>query len=144
MTLEELALVCQEAAAQLVARGARPIPPTVVLPLPSATKVVVLEGFPDDDAERHAALSAFAADEMVPHGAPCFGFVAEAALGEGDAAVDVVLLAYGARRRPTRLTAAALADGELGPWSTAEDLDPTALPFVRPLQHAADLAEPAG
>lgn len=148
MTLEELAVVCQEAARALAARGERPVPATVVLPLPQATRVVVLDGFPDDDAARHAALSRFAADEMVPRGAPCFGFVAEAALatdpgaGRGGAQVDVLVVAYGARRRATHVVAAVLDDGGLGAWSPPEELDPAAMPFVRPLQHAADLAEP--
>lgn len=149
MTLEELALICQEAARELVARGERPVPAAVVLPLPDATKVLVLDGFPDDDRDRHAAMSRLAAEEMVPRSAPCFGFVAEATLEDGDGdgeasgpggGVDVVVVAFGARGRGTHATAAPLDADGVGSWTPAEPLDPTALPFLAPLQHAADLA----
>lgn len=137
MTLDELRALCEEAARDLVARTGRPHPPTAVLPLPDATKVTTLEGFPEDDVTRHDALSRFAADEMVPRQAPCFGFLAEAVVDD----VDVLLVAYGARGHGTHLMAAPLTEGGgLGEFTAPEPLDPAALPFLRPLQHAADTA----
>lgn len=144
MTLDELRVVCEEAARELVARHGSPLPAAVVLPLPERTEVATLDGFPDDDEDRHLALSHFAADRMVPASAPCFGFVAEAELAADDEAVDVVVVAYGARQRGTWVTAATLADGQLGAFGDSEQLDPAALPFLRPLQHAADMATPPG
>jgi hypothetical protein len=50
-----------------------------------------------------------------------------------------VLVAYGARRHAPELTAAHFdADGSLDAFVRAEPLDPTALPFLHPLQHAVD------
>lgn len=140
MTIEELRQLCQEAARDLVTRGGSPVPAAVVLPAATQTRVMVLEDFPDDDDDRHLVLSHFAADHMVPAGAPCFGFIAEAELDDGAATHDVVVVAFGARQRGTWITAATLDAGELGPFSAAEQLDAAALPFVRPLQHAADMA----
>lgn len=143
MTFDELRQLCQEAARDLVARHGSPLPSAIVLPLPSRTQVTTLDGFPDADEDRHLALSHFAADRMVPAGAPCFGFVAEAELAGGDdAAVDVVVVAFGARRRGTWVTAAPLHEGQVGEFGPTEQLDPAALPFLRPLQHAADMASP--
>lgn len=143
MTLDELRQLCQEAARDLVVRHGSPVPAAVVLPLPAQTQVATLEGFPDADEDRHLALSHFAADRMVPSGAPCFGFVAEAELAtDDDDAVDVVIVAYGARQRGTWVTAAPLREGKLGEFSPSEQLDPAALPFLRPLQHAADITTP--
>lgn len=142
MTLDELASLCREAAHDLAAREPRPYPATVLLPLEGATRVVALASFPDDDAARHQALAVFAADEVVPGGAACFGFMAEAVLGTAADATDVLLVAYGARRRGTRLTAAPIQDGGLGAFLADEELDPAALPFLQPLQHAVDLAAP--
>lgn len=139
MTLEQLQLLVQEAAHQLVGRTERPHPVTVVLPLAGSTRVLSLETFPDDDTDRHELLSRFAAEKMVPVNASCFGLLAEAEAAEGG---DLLLVVYGARRRGSFVTAAPLAeDGTLGEFVPAEPLEPTALPFVRPLQHAADLAE---
>lgn len=143
MTLDELRLLCQEAARELQARHGSPVPTAVVVPLPERTQVATLPDFPADDAERFAALSHFAADRMVPAGAPCFGFVAEAEVDADDTSVDVVLVAYGARQRGTWVTAAHRDGDELGPFGDAEPLDAAALPFLRPLQHAADTATPA-
>lgn len=142
MTLDELRQLCQEAARDLVARYGSPLPSAVVLPLPGQTQVATLDGFPDTDEDRHLALSHFAADRMVPAGAPCFGFVAEAELATDDGVVDVVVVAYGARQRGTWVTAAPLLDGRLGEFGPTEQLDAAALPFLRPLQHAADMAAP--
>ena len=142
MTLDELRALCHEAARDLVDRNAGSVPAAVVLPLPASTQVATLEGFPDDDQQRHWVLSKFAADRMVPSGVPCYGFVAPAELDAGDdGRVDVVLVAYGARHRGSWVTAAPLDGAALGPFSEAEQLDPTALPFLQPLQHAADLAQ---
>ena len=148
MRLEELEVVCHEAARNLVARGSRPVPASVILPLPEATRVVTLPDFPDDDPTRFDLLSAFARDTMRPANAPCYGFVAEAVADAGGQPVDVVVVAYGARQHRPRITAAPLvsapeADGsELGEFTEAEELDPTAMPFLSPLQHAVDHAQP--
>lgn len=136
-------MVCREAAEQLAKREARPVPASVVLPLPAATQVVSLEGFPDDDAGRFDLLARFAGERMRPVDAPCWGFIAEAELGSpGDERVDVLVVAYGARGHHPRLVAAPLERDGLGEFSEPDDLEPTALPFLAPLQHAADAAEP--
>ncbi|MGH3664867.1 MAG: hypothetical protein ACRDU8_02040 [Egibacteraceae bacterium] len=142
MRLEELELVCVEAARNLAARGQRPVPTSVVLPLPAGTKVVALPQWPDDDPTRFDLLSRFARDEMRPADAPCYGFVAEAVVDPGGDPVDILLVAYGARRHRPRVTAAPLLDDGLGEFGASEDLDPVALPFLSPLQHAADAAGP--
>lgn len=140
VTIDELRTLCQDAARDLTDRHDRPVPAAVVLPLPGRTQVATLENFPDDDAARFQALSHFAADRMIPAGAPCYGFIAEAELASGDEAVDVVMVAFGARQRGTWITAAVIDDNALGPFSEVEQLDAAALPFLQPLQHAADLA----
>jgi hypothetical protein len=144
VTIDELRTLCQEAARDLTARHQRPVPAAVVLPLPHRTQVATLPDFPADDQRRFEVLSHFAADRMVPAGAPCYGFIAEAELASGDEAVDVVMVVFGARQRGAWVTAATLDDDELGPFSEAEQLDVAAMPFLRPLQHAADLAESGG
>jgi hypothetical protein len=140
VTLDELRALCQEAARELSAREGHPLPAAVVLPRPERTGVATLPDFPVDDEDRFQVLSHFAADRMVPGDVPCFGFVAEAELDAGDATVDVVLVAYGARQRGTWVTAAPVEDGAVGEFGDPEQLDAAALPFLRPLQHAADLA----
>jgi hypothetical protein len=142
VTLDELRRLCQEAAQDLVARHGSPLPSAVILPLPAQTRITTLDGFPADDGGRHLMLSHFAAEHMVPAGAPCFGFVAEAELAADDGPLDVVVVAYGARQRGTWVAAAALDEGSLGEFSASEQLDAAALPFLRPLQHAADMATP--
>lgn len=137
MTIDQLRALIQEAARDLVDRTERPHPVTVVVPLEGATRMVSIDGFPDDDAARHAVLSAFAADHMVPHNAPCFGLLAEAT---GPGGEDLLVVVYGARQRGSHLTAAVIEEGALGEFTPAEPLDPGAMPFVQPLQHAADLA----
>lgn len=144
MTIDQLHALMEEAARDLVARTPRPHPVTVVVPLPDATKVLALEGFPDADEDRKAVLSVVAAEQMVPGNAPCFGFLAEAT---GPAGEDLLLVVYGARQRGSHLTAALLDEDGLGEFAPSEPLEPTAMPFVQPLQHAADLAsadDPAG
>lgn len=143
MRIEELELVCREAAAQIVSRGERPLPPSIVLPLPAATRVVALPDFPDDDGGRFDLLSRFAEEEMRPANAPAYGFVAEAAAqSEAGTPLEVVVVVYGARGHHPRIVAAPLGEGELGPFGEPEVLEPTAMPFLSPVQHAVDAAEP--
>lgn len=141
MNLDQLALVCAQAATDLATRG-EPLPTAVVLPLPAATKVLALPDFPEDDTARFDVLAGLAADVMVPANAPCFGFVAEAVADAGADPVDVVVVVFGARRLGSHVMAAPLEDGQLGEFSAPEPLDPTAMPYLRPLQHAADTATP--
>ncbi len=47
-------------------------------------------------------------------------------------------VAYGARWHAPEVTAAPLTDDGLGEFAPPEELDPTALPFLHPLQHAVD------
>ena len=78
MTVDQLMLLMEEAAKNLVERTDRPHPVTLVLPLEGSTKVTSLEGFPDDEDARKDAMSVFAATQMVPNNAACFGVLAEA------------------------------------------------------------------
>lgn len=144
MTLEELELVCAEAARELVGRGGRPLPAVVVLPQPGATQLIELPDFPPDDAGRSELLAALAADRLRPVNAPCYGFVAEATLdtGAGPEPLDVIVIAFGARGHPPRVSAAVLEHDGLGQFSDAEPLDAAALPFIAPLQRAVDAAQP--
>jgi hypothetical protein len=141
MTVDELRTLCQEAARDLVTRHERPVPAAVVIPLPDRTQVTTLADFPADDQARFQAMSHFAADRMVPAGAPCYGFIAEAELAADSESIDVVMVVFGARQRGAWVTAAPVEDDVLGPFSDAEQLDATAMPFLQPLQHAADLAQ---
>jgi hypothetical protein len=138
---EELRFVCQEAAADLARTRGRPLPPTVVLPGAQRTQLVTLPELPADDEARHAVLAQLAADHITAPGVPCWGFVAEAEVGGQDAVVVV----YGARRHAPQLTGARFdqEDG-LEAFAVAEPLDPTALPFLHPLQHAVDALPAAG
>ena len=142
MRIEELELVCQEAARNLAQREERPIPATVVLPLPEATKVTSLPDWPDDDAERLELLERFVADVARPANAPCYGFVAEGLVDVEGEPVDVVVVTYGARGQHPRVTAAPLAADGVGAFTDAEPLDPVAFPFLAPLQHAVNAATP--
>ena len=138
MQFEELRYVCQEAAIDVLASRGRPLPPTVVLPGPERTRLLTLPSFPDDDEGRHAVLAQLAADEIGPHEVPCWGFVAEAEVGGEDA----VVVAFGARRNEPHITASRFdEDGGLDEFVPSEPLDPTALPFLHPLQHAVDALE---
>jgi hypothetical protein len=140
MQFEELRFVCQQAALDLVRTRARPLPPTVVLPGPERTALVTLPDFPLDDETRHAVLAQLAQDRVTAERIPCWGFVSEAE-ADGD---DIVVVVYGARRHRPQLTASRFGpDGDLEEFVPAEPLDPTALPFLHPLQHAVD-ALPAG
>jgi hypothetical protein len=134
MQFDELRFLVQQAALDLVGRG-RPVTPTVVLPGPTRTLLLGLPDLPDEDEARHAVLLAVAATRVTAAGVPCWGFVAEADV----AGSDGVLVAYGARRHAPELTAARFdADDVLDAFLPAEALDPTALPFLHPLQHAVD------
>lgn len=141
MTVDELQRLCQDAARDLADRHEGRVPAAVVLPGVGTTQVATLPEFPDDDQDRHLVLSHFAADRMVPASVPCYGFIAEAELDAGGGEhVDVVLVVFGARQRGSWVTAAPVTGGTLGPFGDAEQLDPMALPFLQPLQHAADMA----
>jgi hypothetical protein len=132
---EELRYVCQEAAIDVLRSRGRPLPPTVVLPGPTRTRLVTLPAFPDDDEDRHAVLAQVAQDEVTADGIPCWGFVAEAEIGGEDA----VVVAFGARRHVPHVTASTFDEqGGLAEFVPSEELDPTALPFLHPLQHAVD------
>lgn len=127
--------MCEEAAKDLVARGERPIPPTVVLPAAERTRLLTLPEFPDDDRARHDYLVQFAQDEVAATETPAWGFVAEA---EVDATPAVVIV-YGARKHAPYVSAAPFDDaGALGEFLPGEELDPTAMPFLHPLQHVVD------
>ncbi len=139
MTVDQLLVLMEEAARNLVDRTDRPHPVTIVTPLPGSTKVLSLEGFPDDDAARKQALSIVAANHMVPENAACFGLLAEAT---GPGGEDLLVAVYGARHRGAFVTAAILDEGGLGEFAPPEPLDPDAMPFIQPLQHAADMSEP--
>lgn len=143
MRLAELEAVCREAARGVVARSGRPVPAAVVLPLPESNKVTSFPDFPADDGGRAALLERFAEEVMRPANASCFGFLAEASLEAGDGPpVDVVVVAYSARRGHAHVTAAPLADTTVGEFAPAEELDPGAMPFLRPLQEAVDASGP--
>lgn len=141
MEFAELRYVCQQAALDLVREKPRPLPPAVVLPGPQRTRVVTLPRFPDDDEARHAVLAQLAIDEITAQQVPAWGFVAEADVGGGDAVVVV----FGARRHAPHLTASRFGeDGDLEEFVPDEELDPTALPFLHPLQHAVDALPAVG
>jgi hypothetical protein len=132
---EELRYVCQEAALDLVRTRGRPLPPTVVLPGPERTRLLTLTAFPEDDEDRHAVVAQLAQDEVAADEIPCWGFVAEAEVGGEDAVVVV----FGARRHAPHITASRIdQEGQLAEFLPSEELDPTAMPFLHPLQHAVD------
>jgi hypothetical protein len=132
---EELRYICQEAAVDVLRERGRPVPPTLVLPGSERTRLLTLPGFPEDDEDRHTVLAQVAEDELKPNEIPCWGFVCEAEVGNRDA----VVVAFGARRHAPHITASPFAgEGELEEFVPSEELDPTALPFLHPLQHAVD------
>lgn len=142
MRIEELEVVCQEAARNVVLREPRPLRVSVVLPLPTKTSVNTLAEWPDEDAARLELLERFADDVMRPNNAPCFGFVAEGVADSPDGPVDVVVVAFGARGNHPRISAAPLSSDGLGEFLPSESLAPAAMPFLAPLQLAADAAKP--
>lgn len=134
MKFEELRFVCEEAAKDVVAKGQRPVPPTVVLPGADRTRLLTLTGFPTDDEDRHAYLAQLAHEQITEPGVPAWGFLVEAEIGGHDA----VAIVYGARKHAPEVSAAPLDDDGLGEFVPGEELDPTAMPFLHPLQHAVD------
>lgn len=142
MRLEELGALCREAARDLVRREGRPLPAAVVLPQPEASRVVTLPDFPPDDVTREAVLARFADEEMRPANSPCYGFVGEAEMDAGESAVDVVVVAYGARQQGAWVSAAPLSEEGPEDFLSDEPLAPEALPFLAPLQRAVDEADP--
>jgi hypothetical protein len=135
MRFEELRFVCEEAAKELVARDERPVPATIVLPGPASTRLLRLSDFPINDGDRRAYLATFAHDHLVTDGIPAWGFLVE---GEVDDQ-DVVVIVFGARKHAPRITAAPITgDGTLEAALPDEELDPTAMPFLHPLQRAVD------
>lgn len=143
MRLAELEAVCREAARGVAEREGRPVPAAVILPLPSANKVTTFPGFPDDDGARAALLERFCADVVRPANASCYGFLSEATVTTGTGPpVDVVVVAYSARRHHPHITAAPVTGAGLGDFSAAEQLDPAAMPFLAALQEAVDAAGP--
>lgn len=135
MQFDELRFVCQQAALDVLRQRGRPMPPTLVLPGPQRTRLLTLPDLPAEDELRHAVLAELALDHITGEGVPCWGFIAEAdSSGE-----DVVIVAYGARRHAPEITASRFSeDGDLDEFVPPEPLDPTALPFLHPLQHAVD------
>jgi hypothetical protein len=132
---EELRYICQEAAIDVLRERGRPVPPTLVLPGQERTRLLTLPGFPEDDEDRHTVLAQVAEDELTANEIPCWGFVSEAEVGGSDAVVVV----FGARRHAPHITASPFGEtGELEEFVASEELDPTALPFLHPLQHAVD------
>ncbi|TVP74507.1 MAG: hypothetical protein EA340_01260 [Nitriliruptor sp.] len=141
MQFEELRFVCQQAAIDLTRTRGRPLPPTVILPGPDRTRLLTLPELPEADEARHAVLAQLAADHITLGGVPCWGFVAEAEV-DGE---DAVVVVYGARRHAPHVTGSRFdASGELEEFVASEELDPTALPFLHPLQHAVDALPAAG
>ena len=138
--MEELEVVCQQAARNLVEREMRPVPASVVLPLPAKTRVTALGQWPDHDAHRLDLLERFADDVMRRENAPCYGFVAEGLVAGEDGPVDVVVVVFGARGNHPRISAAPFDEAGLGEFTPAEPLAPGAMPFLAPLQVAADAA----
>jgi hypothetical protein len=140
--MQELEVVCQEAARNIVERAPRPLAASVVLPLPTATRITTLQEWPDDDGERFDLLDRFAQDVMRPANAPCFGFIAEGEAEVDGAAMDIVVVAYGARGQESQVMAAPLTEDGVGDFTPSEPLEPAAFPFLAPLTHAVAAATP--
>jgi hypothetical protein len=132
---DELKFITQQAALDVVSRHDRPVPPAVVLPGPARTLLLTLPALPAEDEVRHLVIAELAAEHLTGGGVPCWGFVAEADIAGSDGMIAV----YGARRHTPHISAALFSDdGELEEFVPTEELDPTALPFLHPLQHAVD------
>ena len=117
-----------------MSQGRRPVPPTVVLPGAERTRLLTLSDFPADDEERHAYLAHLAYEQITTAGTPAWGFLVEVEVGGHDA----VAIVYGARKHAPAISAAPLEDDQLGEFVAGEELDPTAMPYLHPLQHAVD------
>jgi hypothetical protein len=132
---EELRFITQQAAVDVAGRHPRPLPPTVVLPGPVRTLLLTLPDLPTEDELRHLVFAEIATDHLTAERIPCWGFVAEADVAGREGVVAV----YGARRHVPHLSAAWFGpDGDLEEFVSAEELDPAALPYLHPLQHAVD------
>jgi hypothetical protein len=132
---EELRFITQQAALDVAGRHPRPLPPTVVLPGPARTLLLTLPDLPSEDELRHLVFAEIATEHLTGEGIPCWGFVAEADVAGREGVVAV----FGARRHVPHLSAAWFgADGELEEFVSTEELDPQALPYLHPLQHAVD------
>jgi len=132
---EELRFITQQAALDVAGRHPRPLPPTVVLPGPARTLLLTLPDLPVQDELRHLVFAEIATDHLTGEGIPCWGFVAEADVAGREGVVAV----FGARRHVPHLSAAWFdANGELEEFVSTEELDPQALPYLHPLQHAVD------
>ena len=159
MQFDELRFVCQQAAVDALQTKGRPLPPTVVLPGPARTRLLTLSELPEDDESRHAVFAQLAEDHVTADSVPCWGFVAEAEIDHRDGVVVV----FGARRHAPHVTAAFYDTAEahtgevesegsngidrgdtLDEFLPDEELDPTAMPFLHPLQHAVDSLPAAG
>lgn len=134
MQFEDLRKLSIAAAMDIVERGDRPVAATMVVPGGASTQILTLTDFPDQDEARHEYLANFAADQLAANRIPAWGFVVEAEIN----GVDAVVVVYGARKKAPELTAAPLLDDGLGDFVASEQLDPTAMPFLHPLQHAVD------
>lgn len=138
MQFEDLRKLTVAAAMDLVDKalddGDGHIPATIVVPGGASTRLVTLAGFPDEDEARHEYLAEFAIDELSANRVPAWGFVVAAEVND----VDAVVAVYGARKQAPQVTAAPLGPDGLGDFVAPEELDPTALPFLHPLQHVVD------
>lgn len=144
MQFDDLRRLCLAAAQDIVSNHdpvGGPLTPTVVLPGGDKTQLLALSGFPDEDEARHAYLATFAQDQLADRRVPAWGLVVQAEVN----GVDAVVVVYGARKKAPELTAAPLTADGVGQFVDPEPLDPTAMPFLHPLQHAVDSlpAEPA-
>jgi hypothetical protein len=140
MQFDELRFICQQAALDVVQKRGRPTPPTLVLPGPDSTRLVSITDFPDGDEERHAVIAEIALQDVTGTQTPCWGFIAEADVHD----TDMLVVVYGARRHAPEITAAVFAGDTTEEFMAPERLDPTALPFLHPLQHAVDALSGTG
>lgn len=140
MQFDELRFICQQAGLDVVANRGRPTPPTLVLPGPDRTRLLTVPEFPDDDETRHTVIAEIAFQEIATAQTPCWGFIAEAEVD----GTDVLVVVYGARRHPPEITAAVFDGDTPDEFMAPERLDPTALPFLHPLQHAVDALSGTG
>jgi hypothetical protein len=132
---EELRYVCQQAALDLVRTQGRPLPPTVVLPGPERTALVTLPDLPATTRTGTPSSHSWRTTASPPTRSRAGG----SSRRRTPAGEDVVVVVYGARRHAPRLTASRFAeDGDLEEFVPDQELDPTALPFLHPLQHAVD------
>lgn len=140
MQFDELRFICQQAGLDVVEKRGRPTPPTLVLPGADRTRLLTVPSFPNDDEARHAMIAELAFQEITTGQTPCWGFIAEAEVD----GTDVLVVVYGARRHSPEITAAVFDGDTPEEFMAPEQLDPTALPFLHPLQHAVDALTATG